>query len=361
MSGMDMFFLFILIFIPVAIGLIFTPLLTRRTESFGVSIPVDQFKHPDLAKMRKKYALYMIILSIVVLVAMLAAANWEPALPTLLIVYLLLSFLVYLHFHKIMKAYKAQQNWGKTRKQTVVVDTGFRSQKLTVSNGWFVIGLALALATLTITIVMYDKIPERLPMHTDLHGHVTDWKDKSYRSVLLLPVIQFYLLGLFAFINVMIDRAKAVIDPDAPEASIKRNILFRRRWSGYMILIGTLLTVMMGLEQLSLIFDINETVINALNMGVIAVIVIGTIILSFMTGQGGSRIKQAEGKDAQLINRDDDRYWKLGVFYFNRQDPALFIETRFGGGWTSNFAHPLSWIFIIGIIAIVIVISVIFK
>jgi len=39
-----------------------------------------------------------------------------------------------------------------------------------------------------------------------------------------------------------------------------------------------------------------------------------------------------------------DEHWKMGIFYFNRDDAALFVEKRFGIGYTLNFAHPSAWI-----------------
>src|SRR5699024_1651964 len=66
---------------------------------------------------------------------------------------------------------------------------------------------------------------------------------------------------------------------------------------------------------------------------------------------------QIEDKEANKnIDRDDDRYWKLGQFYVNKNDPSIFIEKRFGVGCTINWAHPLSWVFIFGIIALPIII-----
>jgi uncharacterized membrane protein len=46
-------------------------------------------------------------------------------------------------------------------------------------------------------------------------------------------------------------------------------------------------------------------------------------------------------------DRTQDKYWKLGVFYFNRDDPAVVIEKRFGLGYTLNFARPITWIIIL--------------
>jgi len=40
-----------------------------------------------------------------------------------------------------------------------------------------------------------------------------------------------------------------------------------------------------------------------------------------------------------------DECWKLGLFYFNPADPAIFVEQRFGIGYTVNFANHATWIF----------------
>ena len=42
---------------------------------------------------------------------------------------------------------------------------------------------------------------------------------------------------------------------------------------------------------------------------------------------------------APVGDRTPDVCWKLGIFYFNPDDPALFVEKRFGIGWTVNFAN----------------------
>jgi uncharacterized membrane protein len=40
---------------------------------------------------------------------------------------------------------------------------------------------------------------------------------------------------------------------------------------------------------------------------------------------------------------DDPSNWKLGVFYYNKQDKRIFPPKRVRGmGWTVNFANPNS-------------------
>jgi len=50
-------------------------------------------------------------------------------------------------------------------------------------------------------------------------------------------------------------------------------------------------------------------------------------------------------------DRTPDRYWKLGVFYFNPDDSAIIVEKRFGLGYSLNFARPTTW----GIMALLLI------
>jgi uncharacterized membrane protein len=39
-----------------------------------------------------------------------------------------------------------------------------------------------------------------------------------------------------------------------------------------------------------------------------------------------------------------DRFWKGGLLYVNRDDPALMVGARLGVGWTFNLANPAAWL-----------------
>ena len=71
------------------------------------------------------------------------------------------------------------------------------------------------------------------------------------------------------------------------------------------------------------------------------------------TGQGGSRLNgNVRGLAlAAGTDRDDDRFWKAGLLYVNRDDPALVVGARFGVGWMLNFGNPVAWLLIAGIVA----------
>lgn len=96
------------------------------------------------------------------------------------------------------------------------------------------------------------------------------------------------------------------------------------------------------------IIDISMKFINILFIGATLLIILGSIVISIKIGQGGSRLKFDNEDKYEEKNRDDDGLWKLGnTIYYNPEDPALFIEKRFGVGWTVNAGKPLGMFFMI--------------
>jgi uncharacterized membrane protein len=53
--------------------------------------------------------------------------------------------------------------------------------------------------------------------------------------------------------------------------------------------------------------------------------------------------EQPAGGGLTVGDRTPDTCWKLGMLYVNRADPALFVEKRFGLGYTINFGNPRAW------------------
>jgi uncharacterized membrane protein len=79
------------------------------------------------------------------------------------------------------------------------------------------------------------------------------------------------------------------------------------------------------------------------------VFVLVVIVVLERLGQGGSRISAGDAarvasSAVPIGDRTPDRYWKLGVFYFNPDDSAVLVEKRFGLGYNLNFARPTAWI-----------------
>lgn len=355
-----------IIFITIAILFICMPYVTRKTECFGVTIPEDMATHSDVQHLRKRYVKFSAFSQVILLLVFLVGTflvikeEWTEALFSgVVVLQIVIMFLLYLYFHKCAKAFKSvhlEMDSSNNRKHIVSISTNFREEKLTVSNYWFLIPLGILILTTIVTLQMYDQIAQQIPLNYDFKGDPVSFTEKTYRSVLLLPAVQLFMTVLFLFVNIIIRTAKQQISGVNPQAALKRNILFRRRWSAFMVMIAMLCSVMFTVLQFSLIYELPSIILMVMPILFTVILLVGCIYLTYTTGQGGSRIKLADSDaDAETnptVNRGDDHYWKLGMFYFNREDPAIFVEKRFGVGWTNNWARPLSWVTIVVIIVL---------
>lgn len=350
----------IVIFVPMIFVVAFTPFLTRKTENFGVSIPESLYNREDFKTMRKKYAVTLIIIGLLfcisyAILSFQLSENIITILFTIIIVtYLIFGFLLYLPFHYKMKQIKESENWKSTKSQTIVVDMKFRQEILVYSNWWFLTSALIIIVTFLLTFIYLNRIPEKLPMHIDFFGNIS-YEEKSFATLLFIPGMQLALLVLFIFLNLIIKHTKQQVSVANPERSKKQNIIFRKRWSAYLICLGGLIELLLMYTQLTFIFPQLTKYTEIIIFSFVFLILLGTLLLAFITGQGGSRIKLNEHTSDQVIDRDDDQYWKLGQFYVNKNDPAIFVEKRFGVGWTNNWAHPLSWIVVIGILLVILI------
>jgi uncharacterized membrane protein len=68
---------------------------------------------------------------------------------------------------------------------------------------------------------------------------------------------------------------------------------------------------------------------------------------------------QKPTKENYDLWHNDSSNWKLGIFYFNREDSRLLPPKRNPMmGWTVNFANPKSWLLLFIPILIVVVVKV---
>ena len=47
-----------------------------------------------------------------------------------------------------------------------------------------------------------------------------------------------------------------------------------------------------------------------------------------------------------MLRDKDPKHWKLLIFYYNPDEPRLFVAKRFGSPMTLNFARPMAWVIV---------------
>src|SRR6201996_5039547 len=66
-----------------------------------------------------------------------------------------------------------------------------------------------------------------------------------------------------------------------------------------------------------------------------------------------NRVRDEGEENTGLTHRDDDKSWRGGLLYINRQDHALFVPRRYGLGWALNFGNPRTAMLIAGLLALI--------
>jgi len=363
------------IILPMAIWLIIVasmacvPYFSRKTILFGVSITEAHHDTAEVRALRRGYVyahvalgLVWCILSFFVIRSLDSEAYglWTIGSTVLLLIF---STISYLYCYYAAKRMKLARGDTATTGQLVAVDISFHRRATTYSNWWFLVHLAVVAVIALLAAMYYDRFPDQIATHYDFQGNPDRVQDKSFWSVFMLSFVQLFLVAVFWITNMVIRKSKQQISFEAPEQSREQNIRFRRIWSLFLIIMGLLMVLVMALIQFSPIIAADNSSIIAIATILPLALVIGTLVLSFITGQGGNRLKLSKGTPVK-INRqmmDNDKYWKFGAIYYNPNDPAIFVEKRVGIGWTVNAARPLGKAILIAPLIIVIVVNVLFS
>jgi len=261
--------------------------------------------------------------------------------------------LFYINMWNRAKQLKTELEWYKQIKPIAVMDTSFYDSKIAVSPYWFITYIVLILATIAIGLIFYDKMPQKVPIQTDINGLIT-YAQKSYQLLFYMPMVQLFLSATFVFVYFSIKRARPELNSQDVKQTVEQNIKFRYAWSCFMMFGGMALLIVFLLTQLEMLSILTQGITMIATYIVVGLMIVSVIILAVSLGQSGSRIKIAKGKDLKGIDKADDSSWKLGMFYFNKDDPSLFVEKRFGVGFTINFARPTGWIVLAFIVIVVI-------
>lgn len=351
-----------IILLPLMFLFAYMPYLMRKKICFGIRIPENAFNDEDIARIRKNYIKQVLTgAAIIVVLGIIAGFNFgiEAAMymqSASIILYLIVVYSAYVSAWKKVKAVKAERKWLENATNIAIATTGTEKINFSANPLWFLVHIMVLAVTIVIGLLLYEQMPEMVPINYDLSGNPIGYAAKSMQLVFFAPGIQFFMLLLFGFIYVVILKTKRNIDEDRIEESIEQNRLFKNRWLMFTIVGALVMELMFLFMQLSFVGVFTDmNMVFYVTMAGVAIIIGMVVFIAIKTGQSGNRIKLTKNeKTGEVINRDDDKYWKLGMFYFNKDDPSLFVEKRFGVGFTNNFAHPMAWIILIVVFAIII-------
>lgn len=358
------------IFLNISIGLLMgiTPYINRRDIPFGVSIPVTDKTKEVVNAQKKSYLFINLGIAIIINIGIFLYGQFKPNISEEKLVYLCIvslfimlgiSLVSYVLKHNELKKYKQTLSLEMKQTKKIVVDLSFRDEKLIFPTSYLVgINLAFVLVTVLLTVFNYQNIPDKLVTQWDFNMNPTTITEKTWGSVMMIPAMQVFITIVMAISNQAYLSAKQQIDGKNPTASSTKSKKFRRQSSLLNLVISILTQLLFVAIQLVTVFErFSPKVVMILSL-VFTILIIGLVLwFSLYYGQSGDRLKtieinEEEAPKGNIVTGDDDENWKLGMFYFNKQDPSFWVEKRMGVGMTFNLAKWQSWAFLIGVIVL---------
>jgi uncharacterized membrane protein len=316
----------------------FMPQLTRRDLYFAVTVPPSFRDTPGARRTLLHYRLLICAVFVLLAAITIVYGRVNPRVMLLtLFAGLIASLIAFLHARRLTLPHAVEPT--PVREASLGERPGIIPGGLPAIAGPFVI-IAAAAAYLWIHA---GELPARIPVHFDLRWQPDGWAARTPATLFAplfigcgtLVAIAFSLYGLG-------HRVRAVYSGGVLGA---RELRQRRVTAA--ILLVTAYIVASELAFFALLpfyqrFHLTPGIALVIGFAPLVLAVAATILL-VRFGQNGSSAPAAV--DAPPIgDRTPDRYWRLGIFYINPDDPAILVEKRFGLGYTFNFGHVVSWL-----------------
>jgi len=316
------------------------PRLTRPDLYFAVTVPPGFRDGREAKSILRRYRTELVLFSVLAMGVFLAGVTWFSV-----------GFVSVGHIIQIVAGFIA---FYRARRQTLphaVPPTMIREAELhkhdrVIPGGWIAGGgpFILLAACAAYLWTRGVETPARLPGLWQGYGQPIEFRGHS------LPI---YLLTVFAILTslslVLYGLARWVRPVHAGGREAARELKFRRTVSAIILVTEYYVTL-----EASWIMSITHHygLIPVVTFPLTLVFVLVVLVVLGRLGQGGSRLLAAdqESSAASVVpigDRTPDCYWKLGVFYFNREDSAVIVEKRFGLGYSLNFACPIAWVILL--------------
>ncbi|MGX7024852.1 DUF1648 domain-containing protein [Vagococcus hydrophili] len=375
-----MFDLIQLVILNLMIGVLLgiTPFISHESLPFGVGLSLDDHTRDIVKHQKKSYLMLNIGISLLLTLIILVVGLTQNELKLEQLVYLsigglfiqiIVSLVVYVIKNKQLLQLKKELGRDNHSSQKVVVDLSFRDQKLVFPTSYLIIlNLVFIAVTVLYTVFHYQDIPATFVTKWDTNMNPVQWSQKSWLTVLGIPMMQVFIASVMGIANHSFLKAKQRLDVNNPEVSAAQNKAFRKKSSLMNFIISVIAQILLMFVQFSTVFQIIEPETTMIASIIFTVLLVGMVIwVSAVYGQGGSRLKKVrlnnESIDLKEITQtfEDDTHWKWGLFYYNAEDPSVWVEKRMGLGVTTNFARWQTWVFLGSILIIPIVVVLVMS
>ena len=353
-----------------------TPYYSRRGTPFGITVPSSHQQDSFIQMRKKRFFIQNVLLSILLSIPIVFLSNFEDQTAQdmwsgvyvigAMLVFFVLTFVLYLKNRKAIQLWKKEEQIiVETKKERIVVDTNYHRDLNAVSTRTIVIvQLVIVLISVAVIGFFYNRIPNQFPIHWNSQNIPDRSVEKSPLSVMMMPTMQLLMIPVLAFSHYAFIKSKQKLLANYPQITSYQSKKFRRAWSINFLVTSIATQLLLTSTNFFSLFFAEDMAFGWMGL-LIGLFIFGIVgYSSFLTwkyGQGGEKLVFSEIDEPveEVTEVDEEKYWKLGMFYYNSEDPAIFVEKRFGIGSTINLARWQSWACIAGLVLFCIFLGVI--
>jgi uncharacterized membrane protein len=328
------------------------PSINSPTVPFGVRVPAPHATDPAIARQTRIYRWRVLVSGIFTagVGVVLYYVTREPLLLPLTVLALVAVWngCFILANHEI-RAAKAAGHWYEGVRQGIAVDTELRTDPPRFPWLWLAPALIITIVTVVIGVLSYPSMPAILVTHY-VRGVPNRFAAKTIGSAFSLVFVQIGVTTVLAGIAAaIVRRSRSDLDPAHPVSSAH----WHRQYLalGAKTLLGLVAMIDLGILGYALL-EWTGTVTSWAPAVIVVPILVGVAVMITVLARH-NRVRVENNEDTGMAHRDDDKYWRNGLFYVNREDTALFVPRRFGIGWSLNFGNPRAAILFAGILVVI--------
>jgi uncharacterized membrane protein len=331
------------------------PSVTSPIVPFGVRVPAQHAGDPAVAREARTYRWRVLVSGIITAGAGIGifAVTGEPLLlPLSVLVLVGVWYACFFLANQEIRAAKAAGGWYKGLHQGIAVDTELRTNPPRFPWLWLAPAVIITAATVVIGVVSYPSMPGMLAVHYGAKGLPDRVVSKSVGGAFSLVFVQIGMTALLAGMAAAIVRSRPDLDPARPVGSAG--------WSrhymslGAKALLGLVAMIDLGMLGSSLLMWTGT--VTPLAPLVVALPILAAVVVAIAVLARNNRQRDENEAETGLTHWDDDKYWRGGLVYIDREDHALLVPRRFGLGWTLNVGNPRAAMLLAGVVALIILV-----
>jgi len=353
--------LFLLVRVALVGGiLLLFPRISRKGLLFGVYVG-EEFAAGDQGRrlIRNWDTGCLMIMAASLLIGLIMTLFGHPVAGNLTGTVFLISagFGLYLRSHSQVRPLIPAGVERQAELGTATLQSG-RPRGETFAMFTFILCVLTALATLTYAVISYRAMPSLVPSLSNPLGSVDGLTAKSIESFILPPTLNLLLSPIYALGAWLTTSAKLSVREGADFRSVQAQLAFRTTSANILSGTSLLICAFLTLYSVQMIrIGLSET--QSLGSGiwflppVFILFALGSLITLFMgIGQGGALMEKGSEGGHLTGALADNAHWVWGLFYVNREDPSMILESRFGIGYTINYGNRISVLLTVAMIAL---------